>query len=145
MPSAPTSCACGISLGSSILHCRVTRSPSRETAGTWRSRASWRSRRSSARRRRSRRAIVASPGLITSPPRTPSTATMSPERTAPARPDTPSTAGSPSERAMIAVCPSAPPSAAAKPPMRAGSMSAVSAGVISSAMMMVPEGTLENA
>ena len=46
----------------------------------------------------------------------------------PAAPGPPSTAGNPSARAMIAVWPSGPPNSAAKPPIRRGSISAVSPG-----------------
>ena len=46
---------------------------------------------------------------------------------------------------MIAVCPSAPPRLVAKPAMRSGSISAVSAGVISSAMTMLPSGRVAKA
>ena len=56
------------------------------------------------------------------------------------RPGTPSTAGMPSARSMMAVWPSAPPSSVATPAMRDGSSSAASAGVSSSATRMAPSG-----
>ena len=56
----------------------------------------------------------------------------------PIRPATPITAGKPSERAMMAVWLWAPPRTLAKPAICFGSIKAVSAGVISSAIMMLP-------
>ena len=75
-------------------------------------------------------------------PVVPSTITVCPLSTAAVRSGMPNTAGSSSDRAIMAVCPSAPPMPDAKPAISPGSIRAVSAGVISVATITLPEGAI---
>ena len=138
IPAAPLRLTISSSMGSSRLAANATVTLSRVTAGTvriWpRRSATFRASTLSCSYTPSVRAV----GLTMTVPRVPSMMTLAPVPTASARSGTPSTRGMPSALAMIAACPSAPPSAVAAPAMRAGSSCAVSAGDNWSAMMIDP-------
>ncbi len=141
MPAAPAWAISGSSAGISMLACSSIASPSSVTAGRRRSRASFCRSRAKAVTLRRAAASVSGVGLTVTTPAAPSTTTVSPGRAFWLSPATPSTAGMPSARSMMAAWPSAPPSSVATPASRAGSSRAASAGRRLSQTSTAPYGT----
>ena len=144
MPAAPACFTRVISMGSSTLACNSTSVPSRVTAGCLLRRARRRAWRTLSAWRRSYAARVAGEGSTTTWPVSPSTIMGWPGCAPSIRPGTPSTAGRPSARAMMAVCPSAPPRVVATPAMRLRSSCATSAGDSSPVTTTLPLGTSDH-